>query len=163
MRRGEGEGKGKAGAYGCDVLLAGGGVEELEVDDPALLQLLHELHHVPLRQPHARPRALRRLQLPLQLQELRVHPSLSPSLSTRLRHSRRSVVMMPPATSTATASGGGDGCLASGEGEIERVPRFTRVSVLGEKRTTRGLSLTGGAHDGGLSAPHVFLLRRRIS
>jgi hypothetical protein len=60
-------------AYGCDVLLAGDGVEELEVDEAALLQLLHQLHHVPLRQPHARPRALRRLQLPLQLQELRVH------------------------------------------------------------------------------------------
>jgi len=34
-------------AYGCDVLLAGDGVEEVEVDDAALLQLLHQLYHVP--------------------------------------------------------------------------------------------------------------------
>lgn len=59
--------------YRCDVFLAGDGVEELEVDDAELLQLVHQLYHVPLRQADARLRLLRELELPLQLQQFGVH------------------------------------------------------------------------------------------
>ena len=101
-------------AYGCDVLLAGDGVEEVEVDDAALLQLLHQFHHVALRQAHAGLGALRRLQLPLQLQELCIH--LRPPLSLARRGQVQGV--MPPARSLTGDTEASATARSNGWGEV---------------------------------------------
>lgn len=56
---------GGRGNYRVDVFFSGDGVEEVEVEEVSFLELPGELDEDALREAHARPRLLRRLQLPL--------------------------------------------------------------------------------------------------
>lgn len=78
-----------------DVFLAGDGVEEIEVDDPELLELLDQLDDVAVGEADAGFGLLRELELPLQLQQLVVHGSFFPQGSQALFSNGEFLFKMP--------------------------------------------------------------------
>lgn len=78
-----------------DVFLAGDGVEEIEVDDPELLELLDQLDDVAVGEADAGLGLLRELELPLQLQQLVVHGSFFPQGSQALFSDGQFLFKMP--------------------------------------------------------------------